>query len=152
TRALQAFSEPDRFGLTTSGWSEWLRPGARTVFIELTDADAALGASAFVGALQALAPERFGTDPARPEFVFHAVTGVIEKLFATDIYLADEPLEPRVCSGLGSNPDNAGLVYQELSRLTGGVRLSICPAAPLTLRLAALAADVARRSRRDCPE
>jgi len=150
TRALETFSEPDPFELTELGWSEWLRPGALTVFIALTDSDSALGASAFVAGLQASAPDRFGSDPARPNFVFHAVTGVIERAFSADIYLADEPIELAVCTGTGSNPDNAGVIYQELSRLTGGVRLSICPAAPFTLRLGALAAAVALRSAREC--
>lgn len=150
SRALQTFSAPDSFELTASGWSGWLRPGAFTVFIELTDSDSALGASAFVAGLQAAAPERFGADPARPDFVFHAVTGVVEKALSADIYFADEPIETAVCSGTGSNPDNAGVVYQELSRLTGGVRSSICPAAPFTLRLTALALAVSLRSEREC--
>jgi hypothetical protein len=148
---LQTFAAPDPFDLTAIGWSEWLRPGARTIFIELTDADSALGANDFVTALQAAAPQFFGDDPTSPSFVFHAVTGVVQRSFAPDIYVAEEPIEPALCEGAGSNPDNAGVVYQELSRSTGGLRLSVCPAAALGLRLAVLATDVTLRSVRGCP-
>jgi hypothetical protein len=151
-RALQAFDTPDPFGLTAIGWSEWLRGGARTIFIEITDADSALIADDFVTALQATAPAFFGSDPARPGFVFHSVVGVVQKSFGPDIYFAGEPLEPAVCEGTGSNPDNAGLVYQELSRLTGGLRLSLCPANALGLRLAVLASDATLRSIQTCPD
>ncbi|HTV25192.1 MAG TPA: hypothetical protein VMG12_41145 [Polyangiaceae bacterium] len=149
-RTLQASSTPDPFELTATGWLEWLRTGARTVFVEITDSDSALPASEFVSGLQAVAPDVFGSDPARPGFVFHSIVGLAQKSLAADIYFADEPIQPELCAGTGSNPDNAGLVYQELSRATGGLRLSICPAAALGLRLAALASDVTLRSVREC--
>jgi hypothetical protein len=151
-RVLSAFSTPDPFDLTAIGWSEWIRPGARTIFIELTDSDSALGAIDFTTALQAAEPQVFGDDPASPRFVFHAITGVAQRSFGLDIYLAPEPIEPTVCEGAGSNPDNAGVVYQELSRSTGGLRLSVCPAAALGMRLVALATDVTLRSVRGCPD
>jgi hypothetical protein len=150
-RVLDAFATPDPFGLTAIGWSEWLRSGARTIFIEITDADSALAANDFTTALQAAAPASFGDDAARPGFVFHSITGVTQKAFAPDFYLAAEPIEPAVCEGAGSNPDNAGVVYQELSRSTGGLRASLCPAAALGLRLAVLASDATLRSIRECP-
>ena len=151
-RVLQAFDAPDPFGLTEIGWSEWLRSGARTIFIQVTDADSALGASDFTTALQAAAPASFGSDATRPGFVFHSITGVIQKRLGLDIYLADEPIEPAVCEGTGSNPDNAGVVYQELSRSTGGLRAPVCPADALGLRLALLASDATLRSIRACSD
>lgn len=149
-RALQTFSQPDPFELTQIGWSEWLRAGSRHVFIEISDADSDLSASELTVALSAAAPERFGVDPAAPSFVFHSVIGVRQKVLSLDIYGPDEAIEPRICEGEGSNPDNAGEVYQELSRLTRGLRLSICPAAALGLRLQALATDAVLRSFRSC--
>lgn len=152
SRVLEAFDAPDPFGLTALGWSEWLRPGARTIFVEITDADSALPAGEFTTSLQAAAPASFGSDASRPGFVFHSITGVIQRAFAPDIYRADEPLEAAVCEGIGSNPDNAGVVYQDLSRSTGGLRASVCPAAALGLRLAVLASDATLRSFRECPD
>lgn len=149
-RLLDTFSRPDPFGLTRAGWSEWLREGARLVFIEISDADSDLPASELTSALSAAAPARFGADPAAPSFVFHSVVGVRQRPLGLDIYAPGEPIEPRVCEGEGSNPDNAGEVYQELSRLTRGLRLSVCPARALGTRLQALATDVAFRSLRAC--
>jgi hypothetical protein len=151
SQALATFSEPDPFGLTGSGWSEWLRPDARKVFIEISAADSALAGAEFVGALAAAAPAQFSAEPATPGFAFHGIIGLIQKNLALDLYRADEAIEPRVCDGDGSNPDNAGEVYQELSRSTGGLRQSICPADAMNLRLLVVAADVVRRSFLGCP-
>jgi hypothetical protein len=149
-RALETFSQPDPLGLTAIGWSEWLRHESRQVFIEISDSDSDLPASELTSALSAAAPEHFGADPSVPSFVFHSVVGVRQKALTLDIYGPDEAIEARICEGEGSNPDNAGEVYQELSRLTGGLRLSLCPAAALGLRLQALATDAVLRSVRPC--
>jgi hypothetical protein len=151
-RVLQAFDAPDPFGLTEIGWSEWLRSGARTIFIEITDADSALSADDFTTALQAAAPASFGSDATRPGFVFHSITGVTQKALGPSLYLADEPIEPAVCEGTGSNADNAGVVYQELSRSTGGLRAPVCPPDALGLRLEALASDATLRSIPGCTD
>jgi hypothetical protein len=151
-RVLQALDAPDPFGLTEIGWSEWLRSGALTIFIEITDADSALSANDFTTALQAAAPASFGSDATRPGFVFHSITGVIQKALEPSIYLADEPIEPAVCEGIGSNPDNAGVVYQELTRSTGGLRAPVCPADALGVRLEVLASDASLRSIGPCAD
>jgi hypothetical protein len=83
--------------------------------------------------------------------VFHSILGIAQKPNVPDIYAASEPIEPAVCSGEGTTPDDAGVVYQALSRETGGLRLSICPANAMSGRLTALATDVALRSVRVCP-
>jgi hypothetical protein len=150
-RALEAFSSPDPFGLTQIGWSEWLRVGSRKVFIEITDDDSALPSVEFLEALAAAAPEHFSADPTRPGFVFHSVLGVVQKARALDLYAPDEAIEPDVCSGAGTDPDNSGRVYQSLSRETGGLRQSICPVDALDVRLGILAADVVLRSIVECP-
>jgi hypothetical protein len=144
-RALSAFSEPDPFALTEGGWSAWLRRDARKVFIEISDSDSATPGSDFLAALRSRSPEQFGTPEAEANLTFHSVVGVIGKL-GLDAYGPSEPVEPRTCSGSGSSVDNAGEVYQELSRVTGGLRQPICPAASLESRLLLLAADTALRS------
>jgi hypothetical protein len=145
-RVLEASAEPDPFGLTEVGWVEWLRLGAQTVFIEITDADSALSSAAFVRGLAAAAPDHFGVDPSDPGFTFHSIVGVTETSLVPDVYRPDEPIQIRVCTGAGANPDNAGEIYQALSRSTSGLRQSICPAAALGVRLQVLAADVLQRS------
>jgi hypothetical protein len=145
-RVLEASAEPDPFGLTSIGWTEWLRLGARTVFIEITDADSALSIDAFVRGLAAAAPDHFRVDPNDPGFTFHSIVGVAERGIVPDVYGPEEPVEERTCSGVGTGPDNAGEIYQALSRSTSGLRQSVCPAAALGGRLQILAADVLQRS------
>jgi hypothetical protein len=148
-RLLESFGEPDPFGLNATGWSEWLRPAARKIFIEITDADSDLSASDFTSALQAASPEQFGVDA--PSFVFHAVVGIAAKATDGGVYGPAEPIELEACSGPGSSIDGVGVAYQELSRTTGGLRLSICPPAALGSSLEALADDAIARSEPACP-
>jgi hypothetical protein len=150
-RALEAFDTPDPFGLTQLGWSEWLRVGARKVFIEITDDDSALPGVEFVVALAAAGPEHFNADPTRSGFVFHSILGVAQKARGLDLYGPDEPIEPAVCSDGDLAPGNSGGVYQALSRATGGHRQSICPVDALDARLLVLAVDVVLRSVVECP-
>lgn len=148
-RLLESFGEPDPFGLNASGWSEWLRPTARKIFIEVTDADSDLSAGDFTSALQAASPEQFGLNA--PSFVFHSVLGIARKQTQGGVYGPAEPIELEPCSGPGSSIDGVGVAYQELSRTTGGLRLSICPPAALGSSLEALAEDAVARSQLACP-
>jgi hypothetical protein len=150
-RILESLTAPDRFALTERGWVEWLRPEALKIFIEITDADSSMSVADFLAQLSVASPEFFPPPPAPPSFVFHSILGIAQKPLVPDIYSADEPIETGVCSGEGTTPDDAGVVYQELSRETGGLRLSICPLDAMSGRLAALATDVALRSVRVCP-
>jgi hypothetical protein len=149
-RLVQAFDTPDAFGVTRFGWSELLRNGAEAIFIEISDSDSALSASDFVTALSAKSPGRFTADLRQPGFVFHSVVGIAQKDGAADVYGANEPIELQVCTATGEDPDNAGPVYQVLSRSTGGLRQSICPSTAIDTRLSALATDVVLRSVRAC--
>jgi hypothetical protein len=113
----------DDFGLAPRGWSEWLRPGAKKVFLEISDDDADTSASSFMSSLTTLAPEQFGTDPSQASFVWHSIVGIAQRAVASDPYVAADPVENRECTG---DVANAGTTYQELSRLTGGLRFPIC--------------------------
>ena len=125
---LDAYEPPfeleheDRAGQAPNGWSEWLRPRAKKVFLELTDDNEDMPAATFVAELQAMAPEHFGTDPAAPNLVFHSIIGVGEKATATDPYLPTEPVTDTRCPSVTSE----GRAYQELSILTGGLRFPLC--------------------------
>jgi hypothetical protein len=116
----------DEFGNAPLGWSEWLRPGIKKVFLELTDDNEDMPSDEFVRALTELAPEHFGTDVERPSFVFHSIVGVAEKVPVTEPYQPSEPVQSQPCTSNGSDVTTAGETYQELSRLTGGLRFPIC--------------------------
>jgi hypothetical protein len=113
----------DDFDLAPGGWSEWLRPEASKVFVEITDDDENTPALEFVSSLTTLAPEQFGADPSQLRFVWHSIVGLAERPVANDPYVPTDPIEEQECEG---DVSNAGTTYQELSRLTGGLRFPIC--------------------------
>jgi hypothetical protein len=117
--------EEDEFDLAPDGWSAWLRPNAKKVFLEMTDDAAEMPVQAFIEQLTALSPEAFGT-PEAPRFVFHSIIGVGEKDPPTAPYLPDEPITDSTCEGNDNAVENEGVPYQELSRATGGLRFPLC--------------------------
>ena len=146
---LDTFSgeREDDFGLAPNGWSEWLRPGANKTFLEITDDDSSVDALEFVSALTSLAPEQFGADPSRLGFVWHSIVGLAERAVATEPYAPGDPVETQECTG---NVFNAGATYQELSRLTGGLRFPICEFDGYDSVFRSIATDVAIGSRAVC--
>jgi hypothetical protein len=123
------FDDDDReekFDNAPIGWQEWLRPGAKKVFLEMTDDNEDMPVSEFLQQLTSMAPEHFGPNPNNLTFVWHSIVGLAEKVPRTEAYLPQEPLQTEKCSGNGNNVDNAGTVYQELSMMTGGLRFPLC--------------------------
>jgi hypothetical protein len=116
----------DDYGLAPGGWSQWLRPASKKVFLELSDDNSLVPADRFLSSLTNVAPESFGSDLAHASLVWHSIVGVAEKATATEAYQPDEPVEIRPCSGNRNSVFNAGTTYQDLSRLTGGLRFPIC--------------------------
>lgn len=121
------------------GWSEWLRADTKKVFLEITDDDELsedededdendeeMSAADFAAALVRMAPQHFGTDPTRPNFVFHSIVGLAEKDPVTAAYLPEEAVQTSKCTGNAGDVTSAGETYQELSRLTGGLRFPLC--------------------------
>jgi hypothetical protein len=133
----------DDFGLAPNGWSEWLRPQAKKVFLEITDDNANTPALEFASALTALAPDQFGSDPSQLAFVWHSIVGLAERPVATDPYAPSDPVEDEECTG---DVFNAGTIYQELSRLTGGLRFPICEFAGYDAVFRRIADDVVLRT------
>ena len=149
-RILSTYNQADsKFGLTELGWSEWLRSGAKKVFLELTDDNAEMPVDAFVQKLTALLPANFGSE-SRPEFVFHSIIGIKEKSPASAPYAPDEPIQTARCSGGGDTVANAGLGYQELSRRTGGLRFPICEFSSYDAVFRTIASDVVTHSQLSC--
>jgi len=130
----------EKFGQAPLGWAEWLRPDAKKVFLEVTDDDELLtdeddddiedneeiSATEFITRLTTLAPQHFGTDSLHPNFVFHSIVGLAEKAQPTAAYLPEEPVEAGKCTGNDGDVTNSGVTYQELSRMTGGLRFPLC--------------------------
>jgi hypothetical protein len=140
-----AWDRPDEYATTSrawaplipQGWSSLLRPEALKVFVIFTDGQASCanetvevndanlavqgetGAEAFDAALLGWSPEQFGTGRAR-RYVWHSVTGM---LAAGDVVLPDAPIVTDPCEATWTEP---GTGYQALSRLTGGLRHSVC--------------------------
>jgi len=131
---LDSFAPPfedeaheDEFGNAPQGWSEWLRPGIKKVFLEISDGNEDMLAADFARSLTELSPDAFGADPEHPSFVFHSIVNVAEKQTTTDAYQPDEPVQLQACDpGLVAVVLTTGQTYQELSRLTGGLRFPIC--------------------------
>ncbi|HEY4105883.1 MAG TPA: hypothetical protein VGM44_18410 [Polyangiaceae bacterium] len=140
----------EKFDLTEVGWQEWLRPGAKKVFLEMTDDNAALDVDTFIQRLQALTPANFGTDPMHPDFVFHSITGIQQKTPPTDPYQPDEPIQMGKCSGGGDSVANAGTSYQDLSKRTGGLRFPICEFASYDTVFSTIANDVVVKAQLAC--
>lgn len=115
----------DKYDQAPMGWSAWLRPEAKKVFLELTDDDEDMPVEDFVRLLTDASPQHFGT-PEAPTFVWHSICGVEEKEIATDPYLPEEAIVEGKCSGNGGDVTSAGVTYQVLSALTGGLRFPIC--------------------------
>lgn len=149
-QALATYDAPDEaFSTTDVGWSEWLRPNSKKVFLEVTDDDSTTSADAFVRGLSALSSEHFGSDTA-PNFVFHSIVGLHSKAVSEASYAADEPLVSEVCESPQSDVVNAGLVYQRLSRLTGGLRYPLCELEGYDVVFRNIAEDVLVRSGVSC--
>lgn len=103
-------------------------------------ADTLAGAETFDRAIRELAPTQFGAydaaDPAaNRNYVWYSIVGMSEKPDpdATVPYEPTEPVVTTVCNDGDDNnnddPDDgvrAGVGYQELSRMTGGLRYSNC--------------------------
>ncbi len=147
---IDAFDAPDKKNkLAPMGYQEWLREGAKKVIVVMTDDDESTDTDetpytvqSFLQALVGLSTAQFGADPEKPNVVFHSIVGIKEKAVATDAYLPTEPAEPAVCSSNGAVVENAGPTYQELSRLTGGLRFPICQFPGYDAVFRAIAKDV----------
>jgi hypothetical protein len=136
----------EEFDKAPNGWSAWLRPGAKKVFLEITDDDENADVLDFLFALTELSPDNFGADPNNVSFVWHSIVGVVEKAQPADPYLASEPLENDECKDV----KNAGEAYQELSKLTGGLRFPICQFQSYGTVFRVIAEDVAQSGELAC--
>lgn len=123
---LAAYRQADKHGFAPQGWSQWLRPVARKVFLAINDGTSTslLKAAEFDSQLLALDPQNFGSAQER-RYVFHAILGLAENNPPTKPWEASDSIVKGTCSGY-SGPLGEGVIYQDLTRLTGGVRFPLC--------------------------
>jgi len=155
-KIMDWYDKPDRYNLAPNGWSGWLRASARKSFVEISDdrvdctypstaaaypacnlngpkcfddgntqlAEAPLAAQQFDLELLALSSLQFGTVQSR-NYVWHSVVGVMKNSASpTGAYDPTEALVPNTAKC--PTAVNAGLGYQALSMLTGGLRFPVC--------------------------
>ena len=147
---FESSDREEKFEQAPLGWSDWLRPGTKKVFLEMTDDDEDMPVESFVEQLLAEAPEHFGSDPTRPSFVFHSIIGIEEKADPTQAYLSSEPVNEQTCTGNDNEVQNAGESYQELSRMTGGLRFPLCQFGAYDVVFQTIAEDVVQRRGIEC--
>jgi hypothetical protein len=135
----------DQAGMATTGWHEYIRPGSRKVFLEFTDDDADVGWDEFDRTLLQLDPGEFGTESNR-NYIWHSIVGMAEKPPSTEAYLPGEPIQEATCGEV----EAPGLQYQELSRLTGGLRFPLCRPDAYDVVFQTIASDVIRRTEVAC--
>lgn len=146
-----------RSALTTVGYHEWLRAGAKKVFLELTDDDEGgpddtqpYTVESFFAALVKLDPAQFGTDPAKPNIVWHSIIGLQEKPMPSDAYQPTEAVQPGKCTGNADKISSAGAIYQEMSRRTGGLRFPLCQFGAYDVVFHRIAEDVVTKAQVAC--
>jgi len=146
-----------RSGLTKVGYHEWLRIGAKKVFLELTDDDEGgpddaqpYTVESFFAALVKLDPAQFGTDATKPNIVWHSIIGLAEKPTVSDAYLPTEAVQPGKCTGNADKISSPGAVYQELSRRTGGLRFPLCQFGAYDVVFHRIAEDVVTKAQVAC--
>jgi|GEM_PF-1094598 len=146
-----------RSGLTKVGYHEWLRVGAKKVFLELTDDDEggpddaqSYTVESFFAALVKLDPAQFGADPAKPNIVWHSIIGLAEKPTPSDAYQPTEAVQPGKCTGNADKISSAGPIYQEMSRRTGGLRFPLCQFGAYDVVFHRIAEDVVTKAQVAC--
>ncbi|MCA9299680.1 MAG: hypothetical protein KDA28_11470, partial [Phycisphaerales bacterium] len=129
---IETYNDGDLSDFTDVGWSEWLREDAVKIVIVITDDEAdhqdtpirGIRAEEFDNAALALDPPHFG-GPGNRNYIFYSIVGLEENDPATAPYPPEDPLVRSQCGGSG-DAEAPGLEYQQLSRLTGGLRFPIC--------------------------
>jgi hypothetical protein len=161
------------------GWQYWLRQNAFKVFVGITDdnpltnsggtdqrcttasgfGNTLAGAQAFDRTLRQTAPTQFGAyDAANPDagrnYRWYSIVGLAAKAAPnqTTPYQPTEPVVTTVCTNGGGNNDGvgAGQGYQELSRMTGGLRYSNCLNNDFNAIFNAIAQGVIEGARASC--
>jgi hypothetical protein len=139
----------DEFDLAPTGWGAWLRPTAAKVILEITDDNSTeMTAADFVAKITAKSAQ-FGS-AAAPTFVFHSIIGIGEKPQPAEPWLPTEDVQTSLCTGNSDTVENHGPVYQELSKLSHGLRFPLCQFTAFDAVFETIAKDVASKAAIAC--
>lgn len=162
---LYGFANPDELGRASKGWSEWLRQDVLKSFLVLTDGrincsydgvtyndgnaenHAQTVASMLDEKLRTMAPEHFGALDEDRRYRFYSVVSMAPNEPPEAPYGPTDPLITTTCS---ETDVNAGLGYQALSRLSGGVRFPLCQPSAFASIFRAIAEDLISGSPIEC--
>ena len=156
-KILDRFDKPDQYSQAPNGYSQWLRPNAFKVFIEITDdgvscswsgntfsdgnsvAGGNVAGPAFDTALLALSPSQFGTAAAR-KYIWYSIIALENRVSGnpTVPWLPADPITTGECP-TAADP---GTGYQALSKLTGGLRFPLCEPSYYDVVFNAIASNV----------
>jgi hypothetical protein len=149
-KLLETYNEPDPNGQAPGGWSQLLRADAVKVFVEITDDESELNANSFESQLFALTPAHFG-DAADRNYIWHSIIGLKENNPVTAPWLPTDPVQSQLCTTVqGNGAVKPGLVYQDLSIRTGGLRFPICQLDSFDAVFQEIAEGVVDGSQIDC--
>ncbi len=156
---ISGFSAPDEHDLAPQGYSTWLRSDSLKAIVVFTDDDPGINlrdedpsnddrtaevADGFEQRLLALSPPLFGV-PGSRNYVFHSVVGLASGTEGK-VFTADEPIVEGVCRG----SENHGGSYQRLSKITGGLRASLCSIESYGALLREVATHIVQRASLQC--
>jgi hypothetical protein len=113
----------DQYNLSPTGWSAWLRPDSLKVFINITDDRSDMTAVEFERQLLLKTPKMFG-DAMNRNYQWNTIAGLKQNTPATKAWEPADPVQTQMCTG--SAVYDAAVEYQNLSKLTGGLRFPIC--------------------------
>lgn len=127
------YATPDVHGLAPNGYADFLRPGARKVFLGMTDGTSASNdtaeGDAFDAQLLALPNAPFGT-PGDRQYVFHLIVQMAENVPPTEPWLPDDPIQGQAAS------------LQQVAILTGGWRFPLALSNDFDVLFNEIATDV----------
>ena len=107
-------------------------------------------AAKFDAALRALSPEQFGTASER-NYMWHSIVNIARHPDGDQVpWQADDPLEDGMCTPSGTTLVGAGIAYQALSILTGGLRYPFCENTSFDAIFNAVADEVIETSAATC--
>lgn len=149
---LNWYNAPDESGAAPNGWKQWLRPGAKKVFLVFSDTSSASSAAsngdAFDAGLLALDPTMFGTAAAR-KYTFHTIIGLQENNPPTAPWLPTDPLIPSTCTGFAISL-SPGESLQQVSIVSKGLRFPVCQFGGFDVVFQQIATDVVQKTELAC--
>lgn len=154
----------DDFGFAPTGWSEWLRPDAFKVFLELTDDGVSCSydnkayndgnnvnggmtaATTFDEALRATDPLHFGETIEDRNYKWYSIVGMAYNNPPEAPYTELDPIVTGECPSAADN----GTGYQALSNMTGALRFPLCDTTKYDVVFQAIAAGVVADAKIAC--